>query len=72
MTNAEAIEAVAKVLKADENLLPDGLTPIQAYEWAIFKVRTIALNLRLQDGEQDAQQNTKTENRNAHSLRRQI
>lgn len=46
-TAAELVEMVAEFLENEEGLLPDGLSGNGGYEWAIFKLRTIALSMRL-------------------------
>lgn len=44
---AETVEAVAKLLQDDRALLPDKLSPAEAYAWAVYKLRCIALTIRL-------------------------
>lgn len=46
-TPAETVEAVAEFLENDKAMLPDGLTGNGGYDWAIFKLRTVALAMRL-------------------------
>lgn len=46
-TPAEAVEAVAEFLETDKPMIPDNLDAMGGYEWAIFKVRTVALAFRL-------------------------
>lgn len=47
LTAASTVSAAAKLLQDDSAFLPDNLSPAEAYAWAVFKLRCIALAFRL-------------------------